>query len=246
MLIELISTNGLQWSFVAFMERLGWIGPGRRHELERKKTLPGFNTLSYNRKIWSQYDWSASGEEWNDSADWKNALIDNFIIKYIKPGHVVLEIGPGGGRWATILAGRSAMLHLVDITETTLNLCRKRLTGYTNCKYHLATDGSLPFIADKSVDYVWSFDVFVHIAPTDTQAYIKGFARVMKKGGMGIVHHPADGNVRGGFRSSVTNEFFRHCLETSGFRVIDQTNKLGSSGFDVKHHNDTITVFERV
>jgi len=221
------------------------IRPERRHELERKNKLPGFNTVLYNRQVWSEYNWSKMGEEWTDSTSWKNALVNNFINKYIKPGQVVLEIGPGGGRWTAILAPQASILHLVDITETTLELCRTRLAKHRNCRFHIVTDATLPFISDGTVDFVWSFDVFVHIAPGDTLSYIQSLSRIMKQGGLGVIHHPANGNVRGGFRSSVTNEFFSDALQANGFKVIQQTADIAQE-HNVKHHNDTITVFERM
>lgn len=244
-LLEMLRENGLRWALLAIVERIGLIGPERRHRLERKNELPGFNTVSYNRRVWSEYNWTEMGEEWNDSIDWKNALVTNFILRHFKPGHVILEIGPGAGRWATLLAPMASTLHLVDITETTLGLSKNRLSHHTHCQYHLATDGSLSFLPNGVIDYVWSFDVFVHIAPVDTLEYIHGLSRVMKKGGLGIIHHPADGNVRGGFRSSVTNEFFLNALRSNGFKVVLQTADFGEQDFGVKHFNDLITVFER-
>jgi hypothetical protein len=44
------------------------------------------------------YDWSERGEEWNASPEWKRALIDDVLAKWIPEGVAVLEIGPGAGR----------------------------------------------------------------------------------------------------------------------------------------------------
>jgi len=53
----------------------------------------------------------------------------------------------------------------------------------------LITDGALSFIENNSVDYIWSYDVFVHINPTDVEKYIIEFSRILKPHGYGIIHH---------------------------------------------------------
>lgn len=57
------------------------------------------NSLLDNRRQWSSYDWSRRGEEWNVSPEWKQALIDDVLARWIPVGATTLEIGPGAGRW---------------------------------------------------------------------------------------------------------------------------------------------------
>jgi ubiquinone/menaquinone biosynthesis C-methylase UbiE len=47
--------------------------------------------------------------------------------------------------------------------------------------------------------------VFVHINPTDIDAYLRDFRRILKPGGIGVVHHA--GGSYGSHASRV--EFFR-------------------------------------
>lgn len=55
-----------------------------------------------NRRQWSDYNWSRRGEEWNASPEWKQALIENVLARWIPLGAAVLEIGPGAGRWSRL------------------------------------------------------------------------------------------------------------------------------------------------
>ncbi|MFZ2113596.1 MAG: hypothetical protein WAU77_07705 [Solirubrobacteraceae bacterium] len=77
-------------------QRRGVLGPAHLRWRE--------NSSIDNRRRWSGYDWSGRGEEWNASSEWKQALIDDVLARWIPAGVVVLEIGPGAGRWSSELA----------------------------------------------------------------------------------------------------------------------------------------------
>ena len=84
--------------------------------MEEKHNLPGFNTASTAQDIWDLLPWEKEkGEEWTESGQWKQSLIDDVMLKYIKPGLKVLEIGPGAGRWTEILQPVAAKLIAVDV-----------------------------------------------------------------------------------------------------------------------------------
>lgn len=220
----------------------------RSHQLEAARCLSGWNTVEQNRLAWSQHDWSRGGEEWSESPEWAHSLVRDVMHAEL-PAAVeatVLEIGPGAGRWTEHLYKRCGKLILADITDTTLSLCRERLGDPENVTY-IVTDGrSLPAIASASVDFVWSYDVFVHIAPADTKGYITDLARIMRAGARGVVHHAGAGNVDGGWRSTMTAELFARLLRDNGLRMVRQFNSWGPDGrYAVSRAHDTITVFER-
>lgn len=68
--------------------------------------------------------------------------------------------------------------------------------GRGKIEYVLSSGNDIPGVADASVDAVWSFDVFGHIAPGDQAAYLSEVARVLTEGGVAIIHH-SDGRNRG-------------------------------------------------
>ena len=247
---DLLRSNGVLWFSLYTLERFfGWITHYfyiQRINLEIAKHLPGFNTKYYNYKEWSNYNWSNEGEEWTDSKTWKSALLENTIHKYFLPQKSILEIGPGAGRWSGVLAELAQSLTLVDITEVSINRCKEKLKNYSSCKYYVSKGNDLSFLENNSIDYIWSFDVFVHIAPTDTESYMKELSRVLRQNGIGIIHHPAAGGHKGGFRSSTTNHFFRSILTKYQFTVLNQFDSWGeNNSFSVKTFDDMITVFKK-
>lgn len=204
-----------------------------------------------NRRQWSRYDWSRRGEEWNASSEWKQALIDDVLSRWIPTGVAVLEIGPGAGRWSQALATRASRLVLADVSERALELCRERFGEDTRVQYILSSGSNLPSVEDGSIDAVWSFDVFVHVAPCDQAAYLAEIERVLRPGGIAVLHH-SDGRNRGqlpsrhGWRSPMSRDLFAALAIERGLRVVCQLDCWGpSERYDLSGYGDAITVCKR-
>ena len=204
-----------------------------------------------NRRRWSGYDWGGRGEEWNASSEWKQALVKEVLARWIPEGAVTLEIGPGAGRWSQVLAGRASRLVLVDVSERPLEMCRERFSGGTHILYVLSSGCDLPGVEDGSIDAIWSFDVFVHVAPRDQAAYLAEIARVLTPGGTAVLHH-ADGRNRGklpsrrGWRSPMSRSLFAALAVERGLQVECQLDSWGADGrFDLSAYRDVITVCKR-
>ncbi len=209
------------------------------------------HTVEQNRDIWNNYDWSQRGEEWSpreagrheiDSTTWKKDLLDQMMFRYIKPNSVILEIGPGAGRWTQYLQPLANQLIIVDTTPKCLEICKQRFSDKTNIDYKLMESDNIDFISSDSVDHVWSYDVFVHINPSDIDQYMRNFARVLKRGGIGIIHHAGGKYIsykeeKKGFRSKMTAETFKTMVESANMKVIEQNRDL------VHKKGDIITVF---
>lgn len=214
--------------------------------LEMKYDLPGINTIGRNYDAWQNWDWERRGEEWTESAEWKQALIDEVMLKYIEPGKSVLEIGPGGGRWTEVLQKIAKHLIVVDLTNQSIEICRKRFANCANMQFYVNDGSNLDFIPDEALDFIWSFDVFVHISPRDIDQYLVGMSRILRKGGRGLIHHAKEGGLHGGWRSRMTAELFSGLLAKHNLTLIAQFDSWGEDGhFDVRFHHDTISVFEK-
>lgn len=204
-----------------------------------------------NRRRWSGYDWSGGGEEWNASPEWKQALIEDVMARWVPADAAVLEIGPGAGRWSQALAARASRLLLVDVSERPLGLCRDLFHGDARVRLILSSGSDLPGVEDGSIDAVWSFDVFVHVAPRDQAAYLEEISRVLRPGGVAIVHH-SDGRNRGrlpsrrGWRSPMSRDLFAALAVERGLQVERQLDSWGCDGhFDLSAYGDAITVCRR-
>jgi ubiquinone/menaquinone biosynthesis C-methylase UbiE len=126
-------------------------------------------------------------------------------------------------------------LILVDISKKCLDLCRDRFKSYNNIRYFL-TEGQLDHIQDNSIDYIWSYDVFVHINPRDVRAYLRDIQRVLKPQGYSMIHHSGqyDTKIRErGFRSYMTRELFATWVAENGMEMVEQTCKLAHIPGDV-------------
>jgi SAM-dependent methyltransferase len=98
---------------------------------------------------------------------------------------------------------------------------------------------------------VWSFDVFVHVAPRDQAAYLEEIARVLTPGGVAVVHHP-DGRNRGqlpsrhGWRSPMSRDLFATLAVERGLHVEHQLDSWGPNEcYDLSGYADAITVCRR-
>ena len=208
------------------------------------------NSAGENRLRWNRWDWSHLGEEWTASGEWKQALVDEVLLPTIPEGGTVLEIGPGGGRWSVVLAPRSERLILVDVAQRPLELMRERLAGADGVEYMLTDGSSLTGVADGSVDAVWSFDVFVHVAPADQAGYLAEIARVLRSGGIAAIHH-ADGRNRGiapsrhGWRAPMTAELFSALARERGLTVERVVRTWGGDAQALGAFGDAITVLRR-
>ena len=211
------------------------------------------HTVNENKRIWNQYDWSkGAGEEWTQGAQtykgldpntWKTSLINGMMSKYIKNGSAILEVGPGAGRWTEILQKLAGKLISADISEKPLALCRERFRGLENIKYYLI-EGRLDFIDDNVIDFIWSYDVFVHINPTDIEKYIIDFRRILRPGGCAVIHHADKYSSEKfarekGYRSYMNARLFAELVKKHQMEMIEQN-------YDLVHiPGDVISVFRK-
>jgi SAM-dependent methyltransferase len=247
---DLYECNGALWFGYHLLDatasRVSRLLEHRLRRLEFERGLPGINTPEYMRHIWTEWDWSQGGEEWNLGADWRTSVVEDLMLPHVEPGAVAVEIGPGAGRWTAALQPVCSRLTLVDITEISMRLCRERFGGCANVDYQVSDGASLPAVADGSVDFIWSFDVFVHIAPDDQAGYMRDFARVLRPGAKAVIHHAGNGGLSGNMRSSMTRERFAELVEANGLRVLEQFERWGDGGrFELPVAGDAVTVFVR-
>jgi ubiquinone/menaquinone biosynthesis C-methylase UbiE len=218
----------------------------RMSVLAQSRPLSGISSTTINREIWNNWDWQARGDEWTLSAEWKDSLVRQVLRRHIPAGKCVCEIGPGAGRWTEHLQLLAARLVGVDISQKCVDLCRKKFRACNNTEFLVTQGNRLTGVADHSIDAIWSFDVFVHINADDVDEYVREFARVMRPGGVGVVHH-AKKSVHGGWRSNLTAEAFRCMLEKQGFKVEEQMENWrdGDRTWQVGRYEDVVTVFRK-
>lgn len=237
------------------------------------------NSIENNLRKWDdEYDWPQDGDEWDGQArfsgqpygKWKDSVVATFLVPNLSPGAVVLEIAPGHGRWSNEIVDKCGRLILVDLSPNCIEFCQRRFESLPNVEY-LVNDGmSLQGVADGSVDFVWSYDAFVHMSADVIDRYFSEFRRVLKPGGKAAIHHAGRkhlvlwlGFLRelgdlgtnvykalsmgklvddDGWRSNVSQRTIRLLAASQGLRVQDQVQSWGENlEFGLKRYRDFVT-----
>lgn len=189
----------------------GWYAAAR-HRLDTPAAPAATDNLAYNRHIW---DWYAGrwgdpefrrqhlayegrpdedpetlthlGDEWGRPADVR-AVVDEWISPEVGPTSVVGEIGTGGARVATLVAPAVGEFHGFDIAPRMLERARRELQHVPHTRWHLLDGPRLPDELAGSFDFLYSFDVFVHLDLHVQWRYFAEFARMLRPGGRAFVH----------------------------------------------------------
>jgi SAM-dependent methyltransferase len=150
-----------------------------------------------------KYDWKEAGEEWSEpwgssSAQWFGAILPR--IQECLPTGTILEIAPGFGRWTHYLKDYCQELWAVDRSSECIEACRQRFAAEPHVHCCLNDGRSLPMIPDASVDFVFSFDSFVHPDREIIEAYLCELGTKLKPGGKGFIHHSNFGEYANSLR----------------------------------------------
>ena len=157
-------------------------------------------SVEENLRRWTEHEWPAGGEEWSTVGGGSRAIWYGMIYPRLmgflppeRPAVHVLEIAPGFGRWTQYLLPLSKRLTLVDLTPRCIEACRARFGrgGWVRSRiaYHVNDGRSLPMVGTSSVDVAFSWDSLVHVEQDVMQSYTRELARVLRPGGVALLHH---------------------------------------------------------
>ncbi|MCA9394765.1 MAG: class I SAM-dependent methyltransferase [Candidatus Omnitrophica bacterium] len=149
-------------------------------------------TIDENKKNWEDYHWDTHGDIWSEGwgtvdMQWYGTLLPR--LHQFVPAGTILEIAPGYGRWTHYLQNLGDSIIIVDLVQKCIEYCQERFRESKNISYHVNDGKSLAMIPNGSVDLIFSFDSLVHVEEDVIQNYIGEFARVLKPGGYGFIHH---------------------------------------------------------
>jgi SAM-dependent methyltransferase len=100
-----------------------------------------------------------------------------------------VELACGHGRHSEQAVSRVGHLALVDIIDENLDVCRERLSAWTNVSYLKGDGATFQPIANDSTTAIFCYDAMVHFSPEMVKSYLFDTARILRKGGMALFHH---------------------------------------------------------
>jgi SAM-dependent methyltransferase len=176
------------------------------------------------------------GCEWGTLSSIDRVLRD-FIVPNVDLNSKVLDFGSGGGRLALKIAPLVGHLLCCDISAAMLARCSAVLGGFPNVSFvNVLETGSL-VSSENSVDFVYAFDVFVHMDLHTIWKTILLIRRLLRSKGKVLIHTANlmtdAGWARferqisyspGGFYF-LTPEVVRMLLTRAGFDVIMQSSE---------------------
>jgi SAM-dependent methyltransferase len=152
---------------------------------------------------------------------------ERWLAPYVRADRVGLEIGPGGGRWTRyMLAFR--LLYAVDYHPELLVELRRNFPQ-DNIVEIVNSGSDFPGVPSGSVDFVFSFGVFVHIDAPIIASYLENLRRVVHPESQLVIQY-SDKDKKAardnpGF-SDNNPRLMRRMVEAAGYRILEEDAAL--------------------
>lgn len=104
----------------------------------------------------------------------------------------IIELACGHGRHSEQVlkyGGRVGMLTLVDVLQSNIDFCKKRLKSSSKCKFIKNSGTTFTGVTDSSTTAIFSYDAMVHFHRSVVLGYLLDMRRVLKSGGRALLHH---------------------------------------------------------
>jgi ubiquinone/menaquinone biosynthesis C-methylase UbiE len=148
---------------------------------------------------------------------------DFWCVPYVKPEHTAIEIGPGGGRWTRHLLGFEK-LYAIDYHQELLDELGSKFKT-PNLELIKNSGSDFPGVPDRSVDFIFTFGVFVHLDVQIIASYLSSIKRVLKPGGNVVIQY-SDKTKRQAARndgfSNNTPAVMRSMVLREGFFILEE------------------------
>jgi ubiquinone/menaquinone biosynthesis C-methylase UbiE len=194
------------------------------------------------------------GEEWAPLVD-VSAVIDEFIAPYISGESVVADLGVGGGRIARAVAPCVRELYCFDVSRAMLRRARVALKDHQNITFVQLDQPRLPSHLSGALDFLYSFDVLVHVDLHTTWRYIREIERVLRSGRYALLHfaditkplgwnlfHSQDRYTPEGFYF-MSPQMIRALIEHTSCTVVKESQ---SSGDNLYYDRDYLVVIRKM
>lgn len=196
--------------------------------LARVRSRPDrLDNVRYNRDLWNWYarrwrgdvefrrneaevagtEISVLGDEWGSPEDLEE-VCSEFIYPFLPADGIVGEIGSGGGRVAAKVVDRVRELYCFDISEEMLAMARAALASRPNARFVLLREPELPRELAGQFDFIYCFDVMVHLDLHTIWRYVQELTVTLKPSGRAFLH-TANLTAPGGWESFARQREYR-------------------------------------
>jgi SAM-dependent methyltransferase len=178
------------------------------------KPLPGFpesaldrflsahlSNSQYNKLAWGLYPvvWRTAaklrrgkgdlmlGQEWG-ADDAVVEVVNRYIRPYVTRASVAGEIGVGGGRIASKVIEDVREFYCFDVSSRMLKQARSALAGHEHVRYIRLQQPDCPVELRGRLDFVYAFDVLVHLDLHSIWRYFLAMRDLLVPGGRAFVH----------------------------------------------------------
>lgn len=156
-------------------------------------------------------------------------VVKYYIEPYVTPQSVVLEIGPGGGRWTKYLLAAKEII-VVELNPEFFPYLQERFKDHlSKFRFYHTSGYELDGVEADSVDFIFTFVTFVHIEPDGIYSYLGHIKRVLKPGAIAIIQYADKTKRRARMNRGFSNmnpgkmEAF---VSQYGFRLLDHNTRL--------------------
>jgi SAM-dependent methyltransferase len=102
-----------------------------------------------------------------------------------------LDFGCGVGRVTQAMTRYFDSVDGVDIAPSMIRLADQHNHHGDRCRYHVNTSPDLRLFESNAFDFVYSRIVLMHVPPRLTRRYIAEFSRILRPGGVALIHVPS-------------------------------------------------------
>ncbi len=242
---------------------------------------PKLNNIEYNSKCWDMYakTWTKEnaavenpdvkpeekanyvnylGDEWG-IVQHVNDIFEEYIKPYINNSSKAIEIGVGGGRIASRVAPCVNKLYCLDVAPAMIENAKESLKNINNIEFILIDSPEVNIVNDN-IDFIYSFDVFVHMDIEMIWKYFYSISNKLKSGGKVFLHTTNLKNENGwkNFLSQldyrpggyniirhyfIIPELIELFAKNAGFRIIKHSNGTTDNYYDKR---DYMFVMEKI
>ena len=166
------------------------------------------------------------GLDWGDpeAVEPLRYMRQHYIDPYVNPEHTAVELGPGGGRWTRYLLGFKE-IYAIDYHQELLDELKRNYAHYSHIHFIKNSGNDFPGVAAKSVDFVFSFGVFVHLDLDIIKAYLANMRAILKPRANVVLQYSDSNKILARMNKGFSEndpEKMRSAVKEAGYTILEE------------------------